>query len=110
MKMKKTLVGLLLVLGLVGFFVTNASAADANYVCTIDRIGGYTDGAMYVQLTANNGAFTATYFRIPDTRLNQIMAVLLTAASNGSTVYVRTDPGIAIQAQRVLKFVYLNVD
>ena len=113
MKMKKMMVGLFLVLGIVGVSITNAFAVEGNFICTIDRIGGFTDSStgMYVMLTANNNAFPArTYFRIPEARLNQVMAVLLTAASNGATVVVRADPDIAVQANRILKYVYMNVE
>lgn len=112
MKTKKMVAGLLLVLGIVGFCATNASAVEASYTCTINRIGGYAEpsGAMYVQLTPVNNAFTSRLFRIPDARMNQIMAVLLTAASNGATVWVRLDPDIANQANRYLKFAFYNVE
>jgi hypothetical protein len=113
MKLKKAMSGMMLVVGFVGILVANVFAADAWYTCTIDRIGGNTpvDGLMYVQLTdtASPKKFTKMYFRIPEGRLNQIMAVLLTAASNGATVYVRADHTITTQSQRLLKVAYYNV-
>ena len=98
--------------GILGLFQGNVFAAERNYTCTIDQIGGLTakNGSMYVKLTDNAAkkAFTGMLFRIPEGRLNQIMAVLLTAASNGSTVNIRTDIAIKQASKRVLKFVYYN--
>jgi hypothetical protein len=112
MNVKKMVFGLLVVMGLVGILSGNGFAAEAWYTCTIDRIGGNTpvDGMMYVQLTdtASPKKFTKMYFRIPEGRLNQTMAALLTAASNGATVYVKADHTIATQSQRLLKVVYYN--
>jgi hypothetical protein len=110
MKIRKMLAGLLLVLGIVVFGVTNASAVEANYTGTINRIGGYAgaNGPQYVFLNLG-GAYTNLQCRIPDGRLNQTMAVLLTAASNGATVFVRVDPALPV-TDRLLKIVYYNVD
>ena len=97
---------------MVGIFTVDALAKEANYTCTVDQIGGLTEnnGTMYVKLTdtAAKKAFKNMLFRIPDGRLNQIMAVLLTAASTGSTVYIRADIAIKDPSKRVLKFVYYN--
>ena len=94
MKAKKTIMGVLLVLGILVAIMTNAFAAEDWYTCTIDRLGGATSdsGAIIVRLTDTKGAFTKANFTIPEGRLNQILAVLLTAASTGSTVYVKADP------------------
>jgi hypothetical protein len=110
MNTKKLVAGIFLVLGILGLSAAEVFSADAWYTCTINRIGGYTadSGIMYVQLTDTKSAFSKTYFRIPEGRLNQMMAVLLTAASNDATVYVKTDPAITTQSQRVLKVVYYN--
>jgi hypothetical protein len=110
MRAKKIIMMTALVLGIIGIFAANTLAADANYVCRINQIGGQTakNGAMYVKLTDTRNRFKNTLFRIPDGRLNQIMAVLLTAASNGATVTVRADLAIKVPSKRVLKFVYYN--
>jgi hypothetical protein len=109
MKITKMVAGLLLALVIMVVGVTNASAVEANYTCTINRIGGQTDGAQYVTLRDTRGSFTNLQCRIPDSRLNQTLAVLLTAASNGATVYVRVDPALPV-AQRILKVVYYDVE
>ena len=84
----------LLVLAMIGFFTVSAFAAEAWYTCTVKRVGGYTaaNGAIQVVLTDTKGAFSNVYFKIEEGRLNQILAVCLTAASTGSTVYVKADP------------------
>jgi hypothetical protein len=107
MRAKKTITGLLLVLGIVAVFAANALATEAWYTCTISRVGGNTSdtGSFNVRLTDTKGSFTNVTFNIPEGRLNQILAVLLTAASNGSTVYVKADPDT-----KALRTVYYNVD
>ncbi len=109
---KKNVIIMLLAIVMAGIFAADAFAKEANYTCTVDQIGGLTanNGTMYVKLTdtAAKKAFNKMLFRIPDGRLNQIMAVLLTAASTGSTVYIRADIAIKDPSKRVLKFVYYN--
>jgi hypothetical protein len=107
MRAKKTIIGLLLACGILAVFTANAMAAEAWYTCTINRVGGYTaeNGSISVNLTDTKGAFNNKSFKIPEGRLNQILAVLLTAASNGSTVYVKADPDT-----QALRVVYYNVD
>ena len=99
--------GMLLVLAIVGIFAVNVFAAEAWYTCTISKVGGYTadDGAIQVRLTDTKGAFSNVYFKIAEGRLNQILAVFLTAASNGATVYVYADP-----VAKTLTRVYYNVE
>ena len=94
MRIKKVITRVFLVLALIGFFTVSAFSADAWYTCTIKRVGGYTaaNGAIQVLLTDTKGSFSNVYFKIEEGRLNQILAVFLTAASNGSKVYVKADP------------------
>jgi hypothetical protein len=112
MKMKKMVLGLLLALSIVGVFATNAPAQVATYNCTIDRIGGDTSsgGAIYATLTASNGAFTRRNFRIPEGRMNQMMALLLTAASNGLTVTISANNSIDDQTERYIRILYYVAD
>jgi hypothetical protein len=107
MRAKKAIVGMVLVMGIVGIFAVNAFAANAWYTCTISKVGGYTKdgGVMTVRLSDTKGAFSNTYFQIDEGRLNQILAVFLTAASNGATVYVYADP-----VAKTLTRVYYNVE
>ena len=51
--MKLKLMMFLLALVIMGIFAANTFAAEANYTCTIDQIGGLTakNGTMYVKLT-----------------------------------------------------------
>jgi hypothetical protein len=94
MRAKEVTTRLFLVLAMIGFFTVNAFSADAWYTCTIKRVGGYTaaNGVIQVSLTDTKGSFSGVYFKIQEGRLNQMLAVFLTAASNGSTVYVKADP------------------
>jgi hypothetical protein len=113
MRAKIIIIAMSLVLTSMGFFsANNVFAAEQNYTCSIDQIGGLTakGGSMYVKLTdnASKKAFKGLLFRIPEGRLNQIMAVLLTAASTGSTVNIRADIAIKEPNKRLLKFVYYN--
>jgi len=107
MRTKKAIMGMFLVLAIVGIFAVNAFAAAAWYTCTISKVGGYTadDGAIQVRLTDTKGAFSGVYFTIAEGRLNQILAVFLTAASNGATVYVYADP-----VAKTLTRAYYNVE
>jgi hypothetical protein len=112
MRAKIIIIAMSLVLTSMGFFSANVFAAEQNYTCSIDQIGGLTakGGSMYVKLTDNatKKAFTGLLFKIPEGRLNQIMAVLLTAASTGSAVNIRADITIKEPNKRLLKFVYYN--
>jgi hypothetical protein len=93
MKVIKSLAMVFLVLAMIGFLTTNAFSAEAWYTCTVNRVGGFTatDGAIQVMLTDTKGAFNNVLFKINEGRLNQILAVFLTAASTGSKVYVKVD-------------------
>ena len=106
MRVKKVITTIFLVLAMIGFFTVSAFSADAWYTCTIKRIGGYTaaNGSIQVSLTDTKGTFSDVYFKIEEGRLNQILAVFLTAASNGSTVYVKADP-----VAKKLSAAYYNV-
>jgi hypothetical protein len=108
---KKAFAGLLLLMGFVAGFGSHALAAEAaattSYTCTISQIGGsvFDTASIYVTLTDNGGSFTNKPFKIPEGRLNQILAILLTAASNGSTVAVRLNStGTGLSA------VYYNIE
>jgi hypothetical protein len=108
MKAKKSIVGLLLVCGIVAVFAANALAAELSGVCYIIQVGGPTDesGGLFVKLDDPKGSIPKTSFRIPaNTRQNQVLAVLLTAASNGSNVSVKVDT-----TNNTLKAVYYIVD
>jgi hypothetical protein len=73
----------------------------------ISRIDGYTaeTGSITVRLTDTKGAFTNVSFVIPTGQLDRFLAILLTAASNGSTVYAKADP-----VGKTLSAVYYNID
>jgi hypothetical protein len=84
---------ILIVFMILSAFTSNAFAAEESYRCTISRIGGSTadSGNLFVVLSDTKGTFNNVSFKIPEGRLNQILAILLTAASNGSTILVKAD-------------------
>lgn len=107
-KMKTKIITLAMVAVIaVALFAPKLFAAEASYICTITRIGGYNveNGPFYVRLTDTKGTFTNVYFKVVEGRLNPILAILLTAASNGSTVAVKADP-----VAKTLSYVYYNVE
>ena len=109
MRLKTGLALALVMVGMALFFPADTLAADDWYTCTIVRIGGSGTSAnspMYVMLTDSGGDFKNKNFRIPEGRLNQILAVLLTAASSGSKVRIYGDHTIATDPNRLLKAAY----
>jgi len=114
MKAKKIGIAVFMALSLVAAFSMNVDAAEAFYTCTIDRLGGANNVsplAIYVMLsdTKASPTFTRMYFRIPNTNLNQTMAILLTALSSNIPVTVWVDPALASSNDRLIKQVYLEV-
>lgn len=88
---RKALVAVLFsVMVLAALSIGNADAAW--YTCTI-RQAGSTYNYYYVQITDNNGAFTATNYIIDESygRGKEMYAAALTAWANGSNVYVYVD-------------------
>lgn len=113
MKPKKIGIGVFLVFSLVAVFSMNAHAADGWYTCTIDRVGGQNNNnpmAIFVMLsdTKASPTFTKTYFRVPTTNANQVLAILLTALSNGSQIMAYVDPVPASSNDRIVKQIYLT--
>ena len=109
---KKTLMLIVVFLGI--FFLSNTSHAALNwYKVTVESIGpDSTTNTVLVFLTdtAASPAFTQKWFRTdPDqtNATNQIMAMILTAATNNLTlwVYVDIDSGLPYP---VIKLIYLN--
>jgi hypothetical protein len=67
--------------------------AQQEYVCQVVQAGVQADPAgVLVLLTDNGGAFTNTWFSVPDAGKNQALAVALAAISTGNTVNVFCDP------------------
>ncbi|MBN2467585.1 MAG: hypothetical protein JXD19_05485 [Deltaproteobacteria bacterium] len=85
--------GLMVIMAMLAtaFFVTDSSAAPAGYNCTVDATGPYS-GTIYIQLTSASN-FTGKWFTAPAGMQKEILAIALTAMSNGFTVFVYADLG-----------------
>jgi len=113
MKAKKFGITVFLACALVVVFSMNVNAAEAFYTCTIDRVGGANSlnpMVMYVMLsdTKATPTFTRKYFRIPDANKKEVLAILLTAMSNNTTVTVWADEVPASSNDRLIKQIYLE--
>jgi hypothetical protein len=75
---------------------THASADLAWYTCTIDRIGPANTVYVMVSDTAQSPAFTRKWCKCSDALKNQMLAVALTAMTNGQTISIRIDPAISV--------------
>jgi len=90
MKVKRAILTVVILVGLLGLFVPVASAAPAWYTVTINTTGigwGYT----LINATDTGGAFTGRYFVVDPNVAKQFLAISLTAVSNGSRVQIYTE-------------------
>ena len=110
MKVKKVAIGVFLAFALVAAFSMNANAAPAWYVCTIEQIGtGTVEGAsiiFIVRLKCASPAFTK-WFTIPAAHYKDVLAIVLTAMSNGQPVNAWVDTAIADYHNAYVKGIYL---
>jgi hypothetical protein len=85
---------------------THASADTAWYTCTIDRIGP-AGSTVYVMVsdTAEPAAFTKKWCKCSEGLKNQMLAVGLTAFTNGQTISIRIDPAVSYPT---INNMYLN--
>jgi hypothetical protein len=75
------------------YFATDSSAAPDWYTCTVDAAGpGWA--SIYVELTSAP-AFTGKWFIIPTENGKEILAVALTAMTNGMQVLIYADPSLS---------------
>ena len=87
MKVKRVILTLVILVGLLGVFAPVAGAAPAWYFVTVNTTGigwGYT--LINATDTASSPAFTNRYFVVDPNVAKQFLAVALTAISNGSVV------------------------
>ena len=74
------------------FFATDSSAAPAWYTCTVDAVGpGWQ--SLYVQLTSAS-AFSGNWYNLPTENGREILAVALTAMTNGMQVLIYADAAL----------------
>lgn len=93
MKVKRVILTLVILVGLLGVFAPVAGAAPAWYFVTVNTTGigwGYT--LINATDTASSPAFTNRYFVVDPNVAKQFLAVALTAISNGSVVQIYTEP------------------
>ena len=85
-------IGLMVIMAMLAtaFLVADSSAAPALYVCTVEAAGPQADGVMYIGLTSAP-AFTWKWFIAPANMQKEILAIALTAMSNGMQVLVQVD-------------------
>lgn len=76
------------------YFATDSNAAAAWYVCKVEMAGSGA-GTIYIQLTDKSASFTKKFFTAPADRAKELLAVALTAMSNGFSVSVHTDTSLS---------------
>ena len=98
MKMRRIGQGLLLLVAAGMFYSEGTWAAAKWYTCTIDSVGTRsvksgttTISQPVVQLDEAGGAFTDTEFQFKKTLKNEMLALALTALSNGFQVEIKVD-------------------
>ena len=91
---KKIVLMVIMAMLATAFLVTDSRAAPAFYVCTVEAAGPQDDGVIYIGLTSAP-AFTWKWFIAPTDIQKEILAISLTAMSNGMQVLVQTDASAA---------------
>lgn len=83
-------IGLMVIVAMLAtaLFVSDSSAAAAWYTCTVEYAGP-AYGGVYIQLSS--ASFSTRWFSVPTSIQKEILAVALTAMSNGMQVLVNTD-------------------
>ena len=102
---KRIALTVLLVLAAGWFAADESGAAQQWYTCRVQQAG--PGGALtLVKLTdtASSPAFTGKWFLAPADRAKEILAVALTAMSNGMTVRVSTDIGVPDEYPSIYSF------
>jgi hypothetical protein len=96
--------------GLVGFFTTNANAANAWYVCSVTKAGQGGTSYIYIYLTdtAETPKFTNLSFTAKTGQENRQLAIALSAMANGSLVDVYVDYTLSTVGQRIINAIYLR--
>jgi hypothetical protein len=83
-------IGLMVIVAMLAtaLFVSDSNAAPGWYTCTVEYAGpGY--GGVYIQLSS--ASFSTRWFSVPASIQKEILAVALTAMSNGMLVLVNAD-------------------
>ena len=104
MRAKKVFLTMAVVFSIVAIFAVSAHAG-VWYTCTVDKAGTGWKDHVYIRLSETGGSFTNVCFVAPDGRKKEMLAVALTAMTNGKNVWVNlsgTTGGSVIQAMYLL--------
>jgi hypothetical protein len=91
---KKIFLMLMVVMVATAYFTIDSNAAGGWYTCTV-VMAGPGGGNIYIQLTDKSGSFTSKWFTAPAAKSKEMLAVALTAMSNGLSVRVYTDTSLS---------------
>jgi len=104
MRAKKVFLTMTVVFSIVAIFAVSAHAAW--YTCTVEQAGTGWKNHVYIRLSDTGGSFTNVCFVAPDGRKKEMLAIALTAMTNGKNVSVNlssTTGGSVIQAMYLCK-------
>ncbi len=76
-------------------WTTSAKAVEGWFFVTLVMTGSQDAGNTYVNLTADNGAFTDKWFKLADPIALEGLAIALTSVATDSRIFVRADPDSA---------------
>ena len=91
---KKVGLMVMVVMLAVAYFTTDSNAAPAWYLCKVE-MAGPGGSAILIQLTDKSASFTKKWLTAPADKAKEMLAVALTAMSNGLSVAVYTDTSLS---------------
>jgi len=106
MQLKKIFFTAAVILGLMGLFSTNAGAEAGWYNCSVNYTGVAAE-TIYVNFTdvAIPSTFANQWFTVHPDYAKTLLAVILTALTNGQNVLVHVDPA---QPYSTVSIIYLS--
>ena len=87
MKAKRVFLTMAVVFSMLAIFAVSAHAAW--YKCTVEKAGIGWMNHVYIRLSDTGGSFTNVCFVAPDGRKKEMLAIALTAMTNGKNVLVK---------------------
>jgi len=88
MKAKRVFLTMAVVFSMVAIFAVSAHAG-VWYTCTVEKAGIGWANHVYIRLSDTGGSFTNVCFVAPDGRKKEMLAIALTAMTNGKNVLVK---------------------
>jgi len=105
MKVKRAIAVMVILVGLLGVFASEASAVPGWYYCNVKQLGmGWGNCFVMLTDTAVVPAFTNRWFILNPAYQKQLMAVGLTAVTNNMVVFVNMEPA----AYSIIDVMYIN--